>query len=293
VDDLPQIAVTALTQGSVYALIALGFSMIYASTGVLNFAQGEFATLGALLGYTLLVGADLPYVLAVVVVVAGVGAAGGIYGTAVVRPLQRRRASIDAIIVATIAASIIIRFGAAAIYGNGEFAVPTPLPNDPVSVAGAAIVPQSFLIVAAAVAVFLLTRAFFAKTRMGRTFKAAAADRDAATLMGIDHGRVTIAVIVVSAALTGLAGLLFAPLGFASAFIGLPLGFAGIVAAIVGGIGSPAGAIVGGLGIGAVEALSDSVLSGYGDVAIFVVLLIALLMRPSGLIPGRLAVREG
>ncbi len=292
-DDVTQLLASALTQGSVYALIALGFSMIYASTGVLNFAQGEFAMLGALCAYVFVADAGLPYAVGAAIAVVVVALIGGFFAQTVIRPLMRRRASIDAMIVATLGVALVLRYGAAVIFGNGEYPIPTPVAGEPVSVAGAAVNPQSFLIIGLGLVVFLVIWAFFARTRPGKMFRAAAADRDAATLVGIEHGRVTLVVVAASAVVTALAGLVYLPLGFGSAYVGLSLGFYGIVAAIAGGLGSPVGAIVGGLAIGAIEALASNQLTGLQDLVIFGVLLLALLLRPNGLVPGRLAVREG
>lgn len=291
--DVPQLVVAGLTVGAVYALIALGFTMIYAATGILNFAQGEFAMLGALLGVTLLGEMALPYAVGAVAVMLVVSAVGAVYAQLVLKPLARKRASLDTIIVATIAVALLLHHGAERIWGTGEFVVPAPVAPGSLVVGGVRVNPQSLFVLGLAAVALAAVWVFLNRTTTGKVFRATAANEQAATLLGISPDRVALMVVVLSAALTALAGLLFAPVSFASAYLGLTLGLRGIVAAIAGGLGQPFGAVVGGLLLGVVESLASYRFTGYQDAVVFGLLLVMLVLRPSGLVRGRVAVRMG
>lgn len=292
-DDLLQIVVSGVTVGAVYALIALAFTMIYSATGILNFAQGELAMLGAMLGVTVLDDYKLAYVPGVLLIV-GIAAVGGaVYGEVVIKPLRRKKARLDTIIVATIAVSLFLRYLSERVWGTGEFAVPTPVKGGSVALLGARINPQSFLVIGLTAVTLVATWVFFQRTTTGRTFRAVAHNEQAATLLGISPGKVVTLVLMLSAGLSALAGVLFTPISFASAHIGLALGFRGIVAAIAGGLGNPAGSVAAGFGLGVVEAFASYHLTGWQDGVVFSVLLLVLFVRPSGLTRARVAVREG
>lgn len=292
-DDLLQILVAGVTVGAVYALIALAFTMIYSATGILNFAQGELAMLGALLGVTVLDDHRLAYVPGLLVILGVAALVGAVYAEVVVKPLRRKHARLDTIIVATIAVSLLLRYGAERIWGTAEFAVPTPIKGEAIAVLGARINPQSFLVIGVAAAALIAVWVFFQRTVTGRTFRAVACDEQAATLLGISAGKVVTLVMMLSAALSALAGLLFTPISFASAHIGLALGFRGIVAAIVGGLGNPIGSVAAGFVLGVVEAYAAYHFTGWQDAVLFSVLLLVLFLKPSGLVGAHLAVREG
>lgn len=291
--DLLQLIVAGLAVGAIYALIALGFTLIFAATGVLNFAQGEFAMLGALLGVTLLGTWGLAYGLGAVLIVLTVGAVGGVFAQFIIKPLRRRNASLDIVIVATIAVALVLNYGAEKLWGTGEFAVRSPVAAGAIDIAGVRVNPQSLFVIGLAAIALLGVWIFLSRTTTGRVFRATAANREAVVLLGISPEKVTLLVVMFSAGLTALAGLLFTPIGFASAYIGLTLGIRGIVAAIAGGLGKPLGAVVGGLLLGTVESLSSYWFTGWQDAVVFALLLVMLVFRPSGLIGGRLAVRVG
>lgn len=291
--DVPQLLVAGLTVGAVYALIALAFTMIYAATGILNFAQGEFAMLGALLGVTLLGELGLPYAVGAAAVVVVVSLIGGVYAQLVLKPLRKKRASLDTVIVATIAVALLLHYGAERIWGTGEFVVPAPVEPGSVVVAGTRINPQSLFVMGLAAVALGVVWLFLSRTTTGKVFRATAANEEAATLLGISPERVAVLIVMFSAGLTALAGLLFTPVSFASAYIGLTLGLRGIVAAIAGGLGQPFGAVLGGLLLGVVESMASYRFTGYQDAVVFGLLLAMLVLRPSGLVRGRLAVRVG
>lgn len=288
-----QVLVSGLTVGSIYALIALAFTLIYAATGVLNFAQGELAMVGALVGVTVLADHGVPYVPGLLLVIGSGALVGAVFAEGVVKPLRRRRARLDIIIVATIAVSLLLRYGAERLWGTGEFAVPTPIRGDAINVLGARVNPQSFLIVGVTAVALMAVYVFLQHSTIGKTFRATAYNEEAASLLGISPSRVITMVLMLSAGLSALAGVLFTPISFASAYIGLALGFSGIVAAIVGGLGNPLGAVAAGFGVGVLQAGASYVLTGWQDAVVFGILLLVLLVRPTGLASARLAVREG
>lgn len=291
--DVGQVLISGLAVGAIYALIALGFTMIYAATGVINFAQGEFAMLGALLGVTVLGDWNLPYFLGAVLIVVIVSVVGAALAQLVIRPLDRRKASQDIVIVATIAVALLLHYGAEKIWGTGEFSVRAPITAGAFELAGVRVNPQSLFVMALAAVALLAVWAFLSKTTTGKVFRATAADREAIVLLGVSPQRVTLKVVMLSAGLTALAGLLFTPIGFASAYIGLTLGIRGIVAAIAGGLGKPLGAVLGGLLLGVVEALAAYRFTGWQDAVVFGLLIIMLTFRPSGLVGARMSVRVG
>lgn len=291
--DIAQLTVSGLAVGSIYALIALGFTLIFAATGVLNFAQGEFAMLGALLGVTVLGTWGLAYGVGAILIVLAVSLVGAAFAHLIIRPLQRREASLDSVIVATIAVALLLHYGAEKLWGTGEFAVRSPVAAGAIDVAGVRINPQSLFIIGLTAVALLGVWLFMGRTTTGKVFRATAANRDAVVLLGVSPQRVTLLVVMFSSGLTALAGLLFTPIGFASAYIGLTLGIRGIVAAIAGGLGKPLGAVLGGLLLGVVESLASYRFTGWQDAVVFALLIVMLVFRPSGLVGDRVSVRVG
>lgn len=285
-DDI-QTIVASLSVGGIYALIALGFTIIFSASNVMNFAQGEFAMLGALVGVTTYGVVRLPYLLALPVTVATVAAVGAAISLFIVLPLVRRRVSLDLVIATLIAVSLFLRHGAALLWGKDERFAPPALGDEWVTIGGLNFDPQSFLVIGATILTLAGTWYFYRRTVTGRSFQAAAINREAASLVGIDPDRALVVAIGLSAAIGGLAGLLYSPLSNASPYMGVDLGLRGIAAAIIGGLGNPAGAVAGAFLVAFMELLASSYIAAeYRDAITFLVMLLVLGVKPAGIFSG-------
>lgn len=281
-EQLPQAVVSGLTLGSIYALVALGFVTIYNVTKVINFAQGDFVMLGALLTVTL--AARMPLYLAVAAAVLLTAAVGvGLQRLAIA---PARGASELALVIITIGLSIALRGTALLIWGTDPASLPAFSAGPELSIGPVVITRQSLWVLGTAAAAVLLLRLFFTRSVAGQALRACAVNPVAARLMGIRPGRMTQLAFVVGAGLAALGGAVIAPITFASYDMGLGLGLKGFVAAIVGGLVSPVGAIAGGLLLGVLEALAGSIRSSLTEITAFVVLLAVLLgtkVQPLGI----------
>jgi branched-chain amino acid transport system permease protein len=286
---LLQYLLAGLTVGAIYALLALGFSIIYNASQVINFAQGEFVMIGGMAAVWLLAaGAPLPAAAALAVLAA----------TLVGLALERfavdpaRGAPVVTLIIITIGASILLRGLATLVWDKKIHALPAFSGDAPIAIAGATLLPQSLWVMGVAAAVFAALAWFFNRTLAGKAMLAASHNRLAAELCGISVRRVLAVSFGMSAALGALAGILIAPITFTSWDAGVMLGLKGFAAAMLGGIGSGAGAVAGGLALGLLEALSAGYLSSaYKDVIAFAILLAVLVFLPQGLLGARVAER--
>ena len=277
-----QFLASGLTAGSIYALVALGFSIIFNASRVINFAQGEFVMIGGMSAVTL-VAAGMPMPVAILGAV-GIAA---IVGLALERLAVGRAKSADIVplIIITIGAAIFLRGVAQLVWDKNIHAL-APLSGDtPISFLGATIVPQSLWVLGATVAVVIALSWFFRRTMLGKAMLATSYNQLAAQLVGIDVKKVLFASFGLAAGLGALAGVLIAPITFTSYEVGIMLGLKGFAAAILGGLGSFPGAIVGGLVLGLLESLGAGYLSSaYKDVIAFVLILVVLFFRPDGIL---------
>lgn len=279
-----QLGVAALTVGCIYALIALSFSMVFSATGVLNFAQGEIAMLGALFGATFFSMLGLPYPVALVLTVAAVAGTCVVVERLTFDRLIRRRADVHALIMVTLGLALLMSSSSEVLWGKDALPVRPPLGSDVISVAGARVPAQSLLVFGLTGLALLGVWFFYERTLLGKTFRAVAINREAARLMGIHVEQVVMVAFGLSGALAALAGLIFSPLVTTSVYMGTPLGVKGFAAALLGGLGSSVGAVLGGLVIGVLETFGAGyVSSGYRDAISFLTMLLVLFIRPAGL----------
>lgn len=279
-----QLVVSGLTIGSIYALIALGFSITFTSTKILNFAHGEMAMLGALLGVTFFSVLQLPYLVAMALVMAVVGTVAILFERLVLHPIMARGGHSHNLIISTLAAAFFISNAAELLWGKDDLYARPPFGNEPVAFLGANFIPQSFLVFAVTIAFLLATWFFYEKTTTGRSFRAVAVNREAASLMSINVNRVMMLTLGLSGALAAVSGLVFSPITNANAFIGMPLGIKGFAAALIGGLTSSRGSVAGGFLLGFFEAFcSGYISSGYKDALAFTALLLVLFLKPAGL----------
>ncbi|QCI63892.1 branched-chain amino acid ABC transporter permease [Phreatobacter stygius] len=276
-----QFAFSGLTVGAVYALVALGFTLIYNASDVVNFAQGEFVMLGGMATVFLTL-AGLPVPLAALVAILATTVVGiGLHKLAIE---PARGASPVTLIIITIGASIFLRGAAAIVFDKRFHQLPPWFGAEPIRVGGASVLPQSLVVLAGAAVIVVVLWAFFERTLFGKAVLATAANRVAAKLAGIDTGFVIGFSFAVSAAIGAVAGVLVTPITLTSYDVGTLMALKGFAAAMLGGMGNPIGAVVGGLGVGLLEAFGAGYISSqYKDAVGFIVILVVLFVMPNGL----------
>jgi branched-chain amino acid transport system permease protein len=278
---LVQYLLAGLTLGAIYALVALGFAIIYNASHVINFAQGEFVMIGGMATASF-IETGLPLPLSVVLAVGLAACVGLALEKLAVEPA--RGASVVTLIIITIGASILLRGLAGLVWDKKIHAVPAFSGEAPIAIAGATLLPQSLWVLGATVAAVAALWGFFNRTLTGKAILALSHNRLAAQLVGVSVRRVLAVSFGLSAALGALAGILIAPITFTSWDVGIMLGLKGFAAAILGGLGSGPGAIAGGLTLGLLEALGAGYLSSaYKDVIAFAIMLAVLVFMPGGL----------
>mgnify|MGYP000730453792 CR=1 FL=1 len=280
-ETLLQFGFSGLTTGAIFALVALGFTIIYNASDVVNFAQGEFVMIGGLSTVFLYEG-GLPLFLAAFVAILLTAAVGVLFQKLAIE--RARNASVVSIIIITIGASIFFRGSAQIVFDKQLHSLPPFTGDEPIHIGGATILPQSIWVLFGAALIFLLLWAFFNRTLLGKGMLATSDNRLAAKLVGINTAFIMALSFGVSAAIGAAAGVLATPISLTSYDIGLMLALKGFAAAMLGGIGNPFGALVGGLIVGLLEALSAGYLSSdYKDAVAFIVILGVLFIRPWGL----------
>ncbi|HXZ92177.1 MAG TPA: branched-chain amino acid ABC transporter permease, partial [Burkholderiales bacterium] len=251
--QLLQFLFAGLTAGAIYALVALGFSIIYNASQVINFAQGEFVMIGGMATVSFLhLGMPLPLA-ALAAVAATTLVALALDKLAVERA---RGASVVTLIIITIGASILLRGLASLVWDKNIHALPAFTGDKPIALGGATLLPQSLWVLGVSLAILAALWWFFNRTLHGKAMLATAHNPLAARLVGISVRRVLLVSFGLSGALGALAGILVAPITFTAWDIGVMLGLKGFAAAILGGLGSGPGAVLGGLVLGLVEALA-------------------------------------
>ena len=284
-----QFLFSGLTVGAIYALIAVGFTLIYSSSDVINFAQGEFVMIGGMVTFFLgLAGVPLPLAAVLAVVIATV--VGLLLYRLAIDPAKD--ASAVTLIIITIGASILMRGIAGVVFDKNFHSLPPFIGADPWIIGGAAVLPQSVLVLLGTGVIVLLLWLFMSRTLTGKAMIATAANRLAARLVGINTSRVVATAFAISAAIGAIGGILVTPIALTSYDAGTLLALKGFAAAMLGGIGSPIGAVAGGLIVGLLEAFGAGYISSaYKDAIAFLVILAVLFAMPQGLF-GRGAVER-
>ena len=285
-----QYLISGITLGSVYALVGLGFSIIYAVTKIINFAQGEFVMLGGLVSFTLIHRAGLPLVPALIIAILIAVAIGAAMYLLAIRP--SKRASVVSLIIITIGAAMFIR-GIAGQELTKDFVIlPSFSGEKSISFLGARIDPQALWVIGTMVMVTIILHLFLSYTMVGKALKACAINPVASSLVGINPRTMALIAFVLAAALGAIGGVVFTPLTPMSYQAGIMLGLKGFVAAAIGGFKSPVAAVFGGLLLGIVESFAVAAnwgpfTSAYKDAIALFVLLFILPLRS-----GRLAEEE-
>lgn len=276
-----QFMFSGVTIGATYALAALGFTMIYNASNVINFAQGEFIMLGGMLTVFFLK-SGLPMPAAIVLAIAVPAAVGVLLEKLAIEPAKG--ADTVSLIIITIGASLVLRGIVQVWRGKGPAVFPAFSGNAPISIGGAALAPQSLWVLGTSAVIVLALWLFFNRTVAGKAILATSVDPLAAQLVGVNTQWVLLVSFALSAALGAIGGILLTPITMTSYDVGIMLGLKGFVAAVVGGLGAGHGAVAGGLLVGIVEALTAGYISSaYKDAAPFLLIFIVLFFMPRGL----------
>jgi branched-chain amino acid transport system permease protein len=278
---ISQLIVSGISLGMIYAVIAFGYQLTFATSRTLNFGQGEALMLGALVGLTLV--GHMSYWLMIPIVLI-FGALQGIVVERVgVLPALKTKSEFGWIMT-TISLAIIFKNVAENIWGRDDLKFPSPLPSSPLNFLGVRVLPMEILVVVGAIAIMLAVEFFNRKSIYGKAVVATSNDRDAAGLMGINTGMVITFSYALSSMTAAFAGVLVAPLTLTGATMGVVLGLKAFAVAIIGGLNSGMGVIAGGLLLGIAETTTGYYIStGYKDVPGLVLLLLVLAVKPAGL----------
>lgn len=289
-DQFLQYIFSGITSGGIYALAAMGFTLIFNATEIINFAQGQLLMLGGLMAVSLFRW-GLPLWACFVGAVATVAIVSAGFEQLAIRPLVNK--GVLAQIIATVGAAFALETAAMMIWGRDALALPAFTGERPIAVGGATIVPQTLWVVGLTLVIVVALQLFYRRSLFGKAVRACAVNPTAARLQGISYRRVVLFSFVLSGAISAAAGVMITPVSFMSYSSGSLLGLKGFAAATLGGMGNPVGAVVGGFVLGIVEALGVGVVSaGYKDAIAFVILLLVLFLRPAGLLGARVVSRQ-
>lgn len=280
--QLIQYLLTGLTVGSIYAIVGVGFNIIYNTTEIINFAQGEFVMLGGLVMVSLTQTLGLPLVPAFVAAVAVVTLVGFLMERLAIYPLKE--AGVLKLIIITIALSILVKGLAMFIWGKDPYALRAFSGSTPIPFFKASILPQTLWVLGITLALVLALSFFFDRTILGKAMSACAENPEAASLVGINVRRMIMLSFMLSAALGAVAGIIITPISLMEYDRGAMLALKGFGACILGGLGNFYGAVVAGLLLGLLESFGAGLIaSGYKDAIALIVLLLVLFVKPSGL----------
>jgi len=308
-DILIQQLINGLVLGSMYALIALGYTMVYGVLNLINFAHGEVLMIGAMTGWALLqliqkISPDMPGLLQLAIAILGAVPVCVIVSVLIERVAYRRLRNAPRLapLITAIGISILLQTIAMMIWGRNPLPFPQVLPTEPWHIGGALITPTQVLLLFLAAAGMVGLSLLVERTRMGRAMRAVAENPRVAALMGVDANRVILVTFAIGASLAAVAGVMWAA-NYASAqfAMGFVPGLKAFSAAVLGGIGNIYGAMLGGILLGMIESLGAGYIgdltagvlgSHYQDIFAFVVLILVLTLRPSGLMGERVADRS-
>lgn len=276
--------VVGLSFGAAFALLALSINIIYSTSNILNFAQGEYMMLGGMLGWLLYSEAGLPYAVALALTMLITGVVGVVEYYGAVWPLMRRRAPLISIIIATLGFSIVMKIATALTMGRVQRFAKPPLGDTSFNAFGLSIIPQTILIFAATAIALAAIWWLYSRTIVGLSLRAAAVQPDGARLVGVNVSGAVALSFGASGAVAGLAGLLVSPLSYASPWVGLDYAIEGFAAAIIGGLGSWRGAVLGGLLLGVSRTIILTHVSPtWGSFFTLILIILVLFARPTGL----------
>lgn len=287
-----QICVGGLVVGSIYALIALGFSLVYRVTGAINLSQGGFAIIAAMIGHTLSVGWGWPLALAIAVAVLVTVAGGLLLGAFTFVPGLARLSNANVLMLTTGLLTTIEGF-VLVVWGSQPYSMPPFLRDEPLSLGPIRVPPQAFWVLGSTLVCIVALWFLVSKTKIGRGLRACAENPDAAKLMGIDVPRMTLLSFGLATFIAAIAGVMIAPTTTLQFDTGSLFTISGFIAAVIGGILSFPGAVLGGLFLGLATQLATAYISSLFATAIaLLILLVVLILRPSGLLQSQVPRRQ-
>jgi branched-chain amino acid transport system permease protein len=273
-----------IATGFVYALVAMGYSLVYRTTGVVNFTAGSYVVLGGLGTWWLLSQAHFPYGLAVFGGIILAGAVAGVFWTLVVIPLWRRGSPAYVVLLSTVIGGAILAPLTDLLITPQAEELPPWVSGFTLHISGSDISGQYVFVVVAGLAMVTGVSLFLRKTILGKQLRACGASRETSRLLGINPGLAGGIIMVITGLIGGLAGALITPAQSSEASMGLTFGVFGFVAAAFGGLDSVAGAFIGGILLGTGQAFIDRYYTpNYDEVIVFALLVVVLVLRPSGL----------
>ncbi|MGH7277582.1 MAG: branched-chain amino acid ABC transporter permease [Candidatus Rokuibacteriota bacterium] len=281
-DQLLQHLVNGLVLGGTYALLGIGLTLIFGLMNVVNFAHGEFYTLGAYVAFAALALSGVPFFVALAAAIAAGAVLGALCERTLLRPL--RGESIETTMLVMIGLWIAMQNGELLVWGGVAKSIPHPFPTAPLTLGALSVAPLRVFVFVTALALILASYLLIQKTKLGRAMRATFQDRDTAALMGVRIGRIHTATFAFGSALAAAAGALLGPVFLAYPSMGDLASLKAFSVVILGGLGNLAGATLGGLLLGVAEELGAGYISsGYRDAVGFVIIILVLLLRPSGL----------
>ncbi len=288
--DIIQFLIMGLQRGAIYAMVAMGFNMIYNSTGIINFAQGEFVVLGGLMMVSLTMTAHLSIPFAFLISVVFVTVVGILMERLTINPVKHP--TVLRLIIITIAVSILIKGAAMCYWGKGSHYMRHFTDAPPIEFLGASILPQTLWIIGVLLVLVVAYVFFFNYTMTGKCMKACAINRDAARLAGINDRKMVMLSFALSAGIGAIAGIIITPVIQMDYARGALLGLKGFGAAVLGGLGNSMGAVIAGILLGVLEAFAGGYISShYMDAIALLVMLLVLYVRPGGIFGSTEALR--
>jgi branched-chain amino acid transport system permease protein len=276
-----QMLTAGLAMGSIYALVALGFALIYNAVNVVNFAQGEFAMVPAFVAVWLMTYLNLPFPVTCVVTIIFMGIFGIVFQRVAYYPLRNR--TFLPVVISTIGVGIFLQNGAQIVFGAKPLPMPRQTSSEALNMLGVFVDPQHIVIIICTLALLVFQYFFFEKTRLGKMMLATAQDKEMARLMGIRVVKMIAITFAYSSILGAVAGILIGPIFFVTKEMGGIFGLKAFCSTIVGGFGSIPGAILGGIFLGVVEVFAAYYISSPNrDAFAFIILILVLLLRPQG-----------
>lgn len=281
-----QFLFSGLTSGAVYAFVALAFSVTFTSSGIVNFAQGQFVMIGGMVAASLYAAFELPVALTMLLGIAAAVAAGFVMGAVFILPMLARGEF--TLILITLGLSIVIEALAIVQWGTDPVALPSLFALDAIRIHGASLTIDAVIIIGMIVVTLIGFTLFARYTRWGRAMRATSIDPTVAASLGVNVPLTIVLAFVLSAMFGGLAGVLLTPLISTGAQTGLLMTLKGFTAAVLGGISSPVGSVAGGLLLGLIEAMSTGYISStYANAIALTLLILVLMVRPDGLLSGK------
>lgn len=277
-----QFILNGLTNGSLYALMAVGVTMVYKSLGMLNFAHGDIMMIGTFIALTI-IKLKVPLFASLIAAVLATAVIGFLLERLILRIVEF--SSFINLLIATVGVSYILRNGAMVVFGTNPQRFPSLFSQFPVNVAGFKVSPQSIGIILVSLTLIVALHLFFTRVKVGKCMELASSDAQSAAMMGINVSHMRFLTFGISAGLACIAGALIAPLTYARPDMSAAIGLKAFAAAILGGIGNLWGALLGGIILGVVEALGAGYISSaYRDAFSFLVLFFVLFVKPTGLL---------